>query len=67
MKTSNYTDQNDETKYLIYDYETDLAEQLKNAVGKTVKINYGHDGGYISWNSCGTYHIKSIEVIENKQ
>ncbi len=65
LKSSGYTGQSDETKYLLYDYENELAEELKNAIGKTVKINYGHDGGYIGWNSCGTYHIKSIEIIEN--
>ncbi len=64
LKSSGYTNQSDETVYGIYDYETELAEQLKNAIGKTVKIYYGHDGGYIPWNSCGTYHIKSIEIIE---
>lgn len=64
LKSSGYTNQSDETKYLIYDYETELAEELQNAIGKTVKIHYGHDGGYIGWNSCGTYHIKSIEIIE---
>ena len=64
IKSSGFTGQSDETKYLCYENETELVEQLKNAIGKTVKINYGHDGGYISWNSCGTYHIKSIEILE---
>ena len=64
LKSSGYTGQSDETKYLIYDYETELAEELQDAIGKTVKINYGHDGGYIGWNSCGTYHIKSIEIVD---
>lgn len=64
LKSSGYTNQSDETKYLIYENEDELADQLKNAIGKTVKINYGHDGGYIGWNSCGTYHIKSIEIVE---
>ena len=54
----------DETKYLLYDYEKELAEQLQNAIGKEVKIYYGHDGGYIGWKSCGTYHIKKVELIE---
>lgn len=63
LKSSGYTTQSDETKYLIYENETQLLEQLKNAIGKTIRLNYGHDGGYISWNSCGTYHIKSIEII----
>jgi hypothetical protein len=30
-----------------------------------VKLHYGHDGGYIAWNSCGTYHIKDVEIIED--
>lgn len=64
LKSSGYTGQSDETKYLIYDYEKELADELRNSIGKTVKLNYGHDGGYIGWNSCGTYHIKSVEVIE---
>lgn len=67
LKSSGYTTQSDETVYKIYDYETDLANQLKDCIGKEVKLNYGHDGGYIGWNSCGTYHIKSVEVIERKQ
>ncbi len=64
LKSSGYTAQSDETKYCIYEYETDLRDQLKNAIGKEVKLNYGHDGGYINWKSCGTYHIKSIEILE---
>ena len=64
LKSSGYTEQSDETKYLIYDYEKDLAKELQNAIGKKVKLYYGHDGGYIGWNSCGTYHIKSVEIIE---
>ena len=63
LKTSEYTGQADETKYMIYEHETELAEKLKSLVGKEVKIIYGHDGGYISWNSCGTYHIKDVEEI----
>lgn len=65
LKSGEYTGQSDETVYKIYDYETELAEQLQNAVGKKVKIYYGHDGGYIPWNSCGTYHIKKIEIVED--
>ena len=64
LKSSGYTNQSDETKYLIYENEKELAEQLQGAIGKTVKIHYGHDGGYIGWKSCGTYHIKSIEILE---
>lgn len=55
-----------ETKYLLYESEKDLADKLKSAIGKEVKINYGHDGGYISWKSCGTYHIKSFEIIDKE-
>lgn len=58
LKSSGYTNQSDETTYLIYDYEKELAEQLKEYLGKKVKLTYGHDGGYIDWKSCGTYHIK---------
>lgn len=64
LKSSGYTTQSDETRYLLYEYERDLADQLKECLGKEVKISYGHDGGYIHWKSCGTYHIKSFEVIE---
>lgn len=67
LKSGEYTGQSDETKYLLYEYETELAEELKNAIGKMVKIHYGHDGGYIGWKSCGTYHIKSIEIIESEE
>jgi len=65
LKSSGYTNQSDETKYLIYEYETDLAKELQEAIGKQVKLHYGHDGGYMPWNSCRTYHIKSVEIIEN--
>ena len=65
LKSSGYTEQGDETVYKLYDYETDLADQLKAALGKEVRITYGHDGGYIPWNSCGTYHIKNIEIVED--
>lgn len=64
LKSSGYTNQSDETVYLLYDYEKELAEQLKNCLGKEVKLTYGHDGGYIAWNECGTYHIKSFELVE---
>lgn len=64
LKSSGYTNQSDETVYLLYDYEKDLAEQLKECLGKEVKLTYGHDGGYIGWKNCGTYHIKSFELIE---
>jgi len=66
LKSSGYTAQSDETVYKIYEYETELAEQLKKYIGKEVKLNYGHDGGYIGWKSCGTYHIKSVEVLDER-
>ena len=66
LKSSGYTNQSDETIYKIYDYETELAEQLQSAIGKTVKLYYGHDGGYIGWKSCGTYHIKRVEILEEE-
>lgn len=66
LKSSTYTTQGDETKYLIYDYEKELAEELQNAIGKSVKLYYGFDGGYIKWNSCGTYHIKKLEILEEE-
>ena len=64
LKSSGYTEQSDETVYKVYVDETELIEKLKNAIGKEVKLYYGHDGGYIAWNSCGTYHIKDVEIIE---
>lgn len=66
LKTSDYTTQTDETIYRIYEYEKELLEKINTMVGKQVKITYGHDGGYIGWNSCGTYHIKNIELIEEE-
>lgn len=64
LKSSGYTEQSDETIYKIYDYENDLAQQLQEYLGKKVKLTYGHDGGYINWKSCGTYHIKSVELVK---
>lgn len=64
LKSSGYTNQSDESIYLLYDYEKELAEQIKEAIGKEVKLNYGHDGGYIHWKSCGAYHIKNFEIVE---
>ena len=63
LKSSGYTEQSDETKYLIYETEKDLAKQLQECIGKKVKLHYGHDGGYIGWRSCGTYHVKSVELL----
>jgi len=60
------TKMSDETRYLLYESEKDLADELKSAIGKEVQINYGHDGGYIPWNSCGTYHIKSFKIVEGE-
>ena len=65
LKSSGYTTQSDETVYQIYEYEKELAEELKEYIGKEVKLSYGHDGGYIGWKSCGTYHIKSVELVGN--
>lgn len=67
LKSSGYTGQSDETKYCLYEYETELLNQLKAAIGKEVKISYGHDGGYIGAKSCGTYHIKSVEIINKEE
>lgn len=64
LKSSGYTEQSDETKYLIYETEENLANKLKECIGKKVKLYYGHDGGYINWRSCGTYHIKDVELVE---
>ena len=64
LKSSGYTDQSDETIYCIYDYEKDLSEELQHAIGKKVKLHYSHKGGYIGWKSCGTYHVDSVEIIE---
>lgn len=66
LKSSGYTTQSDETAYKLYEYETELANELKDYIGKEVKLHYGHDGGYIGWKSCGTYHIKSVELIEEE-
>lgn len=64
LKSSGYTEQSDETKYCIYEYEKSLSEDLRNALGKKVKLHYSHKGGYINWKSCGTYHIDSVEIVE---
>lgn len=64
VKSNGYTEQGDETKYLIYENENELAEQLKDYIGKEVKLHYAHKGGYIGWRSCGTYHIVSVELVE---
>lgn len=53
-----------ETKYLLYENERELVEQLKEYQGKKVKLYYGFDGGKIRWNSCGTYHITNVELLE---
>jgi hypothetical protein len=62
LKSSGYT--GEETVYKIYENETELAKELKANIGKEVRLNYGHNGGYIGAFSCGTYHIKSVENIE---
>ena len=53
-----------ETKYLLYENERELVEQLKEYQGKKVKLYYGFEGGRIKWNSCGTYHITKVELVE---
>jgi len=63
LKSSGYT--GEETVYKIYENETELAKELKANIGKEVRLNYGHDGGYIGAFSCGTYHIKSVEALED--
>lgn len=65
LKSSAFTEQGDETEYCVYLEETELSNKLKEAIGKKVKLNYSHKGGYIPYNSCGTYHIDSFEIIEN--
>lgn len=72
LKSNGFTTNSDgnvsnETRYLLYDYEKELADELKKAIGKEIKLYYGHDGGYIGWNSCGTYHIKSFEIVESEE
>ena len=64
LKSSAYTTQGDETEYCAYLNETELVNQLKEYIGKQVKLNYSHPGGYIGIQSCGTYHIDSVELIE---
>lgn len=64
LKSSAYTTQGDETEYCVYLDETELVNQLKEYIGKQVKLNYSHKGGYIGIKNCGTYHIDSVELIE---
>ena len=54
----------DETVYCLYLNESELANTAKEYIGKTTKLYYSHSGGYIPYNSCGTYHIDRIELIE---
>ena len=54
----------DETEYCLYLNESELANTAKEYIGKTTKLYYSHSGGYIPYNSCGTYHIDRIELIE---
>ena len=54
----------DETEYCLYLNESELANTAKEYIGKTTKIYYSHPGGYIPYNSCGTYHIDKIELVE---
>ena len=64
LKSSAYTSQGDETEYCAYLDETELVNQLKEYIGKQVKLNYSHKGGYIGIKDCGTYHIDSVELVE---
>jgi hypothetical protein len=64
LKSSAYTSQGDETEYCAYLEETELIKQLQEYVGKQVKLHYSHKGGYIGIKSCGTYHIDSVELVE---
>lgn len=67
LKSSGFTTQGDETVYCLYLDETELANELKNNIGKVVTLHYGHDGGYIGYKSCGTYHIKDVEVVSEEE
>ena len=64
LKSSAYTSQGDETEYCAYLDETELVNQLKKYIGKQVRLNYSHKGGYIGIKDCGTYHIDSVELVE---
>lgn len=64
LKSSAYTSQGDETEYCAYLDETELVNQLKEYIGKQVRLNYSHKGGYIGIKDCGTYHIDSVELVE---
>ena len=64
LKSGELKEQGDETKYCLYADELELVKELQDNIGKRVKLNYSHKGGRIKWNSCGTYHVDSIEVLE---
>lgn len=64
LKSNAYTSQGDETEYCAYLDETELVNQLKEYIGKQVRLNYSHKGGYIGIKDCGTYHIDSVELVE---
>lgn len=64
LKSSAYTSQGDETEYCAYLDEIELVNQLKEYIGKQVRLNYSHKGGYIGIKDCGTYHIDSVELVE---
>lgn len=53
LKTSQYTTQEDESVYKLYSYETELADEAKKLIGKTVVVKYSFEGGYISAWSAG--------------
>jgi len=63
-KNPDDTSVSDETEYCLYLNESELANIAKEYIGKTVKIYYSHPGGYIGIQSCGTYHINKVELIE---
>ena len=67
LKSSGYTNQSDETEYCAYLEEVELINNLKQNIGKQVRLKYGHDGGYIGIKNCGTYHIKDFEVVKEKK
>ena len=67
LKTSQFTAQDDETVYYLYNHETELADKAKSLVGKNVVVKYSFEGGYISAWSAGENHIYSIEEVERTE
>lgn len=62
LKSSGYTNQGDETIYCVYIDETELADKLKKNIGQLATLHYGHNGGYIGYKSCGTYHVTGVDI-----